>query len=131
MGKDSFKDQFPDYELIQPTRMAKLRPVFYWAFGIFLTIALPGYFLYQLGSMKIPTPNMAAVSPLTLNTMMAQAMLQSQKGQHLDAALNFKKYFALGGDNRAAMTEYARILELLGDTTSARWWAEKAKQEQK
>jgi tetratricopeptide (TPR) repeat protein len=125
MRKNSFKEQFPDYEII-PLQESRWKWPLIWVLTLSALIAIPGYVFYQFTKMPMPTPNMSGFNKKSLMTLGNFAIIQSEAGQHAQAIGNFQKYFDLGGKSADAMIKYAESLDALGQTELALEWAMKA-----
>lgn len=125
MAKDSFKEQYPDYEL-KPIKSQRWIWALAWT-GFLGAVAAVGLLLYQFSQTQTPTPNMVGVNKFTLGTKRNLAISQFEAGRFNEAAQSFSGYFALGGDDKAAMELYAQALTQIGMDREARVWRDKAR----
>lgn len=126
MAKDSFKEQFPDYQII-PSKKSKV-PGRVLNYGVYAALlGVPGVMLYEFSKMQVPTANMAGMNQFSVETARRVAMSQVMAGQYIEAARNFKFYFSAGGEDSAAMGAYGRALMELGLKDEAGQWLEKSR----
>lgn len=122
---DSFKKQFPDYELI-PDKTPKWRGPLLAVLALALTGALIYGLMRELGRASVPVANVSGYNAQSANTLKNLALSQLERGQHAEAARNFAIYFQLGGNEPEAMAGYASTLKALGQTEEARTWESRA-----
>lgn len=125
--KSSFEEQFPDYQLIPAKKAARRAEwAFIWISALAGVIVIPGLLLFLLSLKQVPTPNMAEGVRSSTAGLARVAQMQSQAGNHTEAARSFQTYFSLGGSDANMMALYAYSLSELGRRAEAVEWARKA-----
>lgn len=124
MRHDSFKAQFPGYELL-PEKKTWCKWPLVWAGFAVLLVAVPWYLATQF-AYDVPLPAMVGANKFTLPTLRQQAFTFSQKGDHQAATKSFADYFALGGREADVMAMYAYSLSELGRNEEAVKWSRRA-----
>ncbi len=125
MAKNTFKKQFPDYDLI-PSKESKLKGPLTIVGALAALALIFGAVFYELSRLQVPIANIAGVNRATLTTLDNLATSQVYAGQYSEAANNFNKYFSLGGKSADAMAHYAASLHEIGKTEEALEWSRKA-----
>jgi hypothetical protein len=129
MAKDSFKDLYPEYDLIpsSESRLANILKTSMAYLGVVVAIGFPVYFLYRLSNVQLPVPNQAGINKMSLSTARVMAISQMQSGQYSQAAIGFQNYFAWGGSDIETMRYYVETLKALGLNREAERWNQKIK----
>lgn len=125
MSYDSFKEKYPDYKIIPEKKSRWIWPLT-WLAAIGLVVLVPAAVIYKLSTLHVPTPLVAGSNKYTLGTLEQIARTQTDRGEYADAAQNFARYFALGGQDADVMATYAYALSEIGRKDLARAWSQKA-----